>query len=373
MKYCCKICGRLNSAENWLDGHLKCSNCGQMVKSIDNAVCIGHFVAERYELKKLLEQKTNTNIYIAFDLFKQCPVLLRLYFWDFTYSVTSSEEFLEIAQSVSHLAQPEHLKIINCGRTLDGMLYTVWPYENLESVTRLLHLNGPIEPGVALSICRDIAVCLDTAYQTTGLGHYNLNTNKIYLTSDGQVRLSDLGHAAILLKDEHFINDENEYFNERFLGPEVTLDEEAPSFQSDMFSLGACLYFMLTGKKPFENLEYVCIDDYYDLKLSKSHEFRLGEKTLALLYRLLAVNPQSRFESWFEVIKESNHCLSLLDGQSTNSRKTRLTTKFDDDFLTDFQEEEYEEAKPQLLNASALSAALNTHKPAVKAHKISTK
>ena len=361
MKYCCKICGRLNSADNWIAGRLKCNNCEQLIKSVDNAVCIGQFIDERYELKKLLEQRTNTNIYIAFDLFNHCHVLLRLYFWNFTYSVTSSEKFLEIAQSVSFLAQPQHLKIIECGQTNDGMIYTIWPYENIESLSKLLQVNGSLEVDTALNIFLDVAIGLDKVYQETGLGHYNLNTNKIYLNNYGEVRISDLGQAAFLLNDDHFSNEESDYFNERFLAPEIILDEQRPNIHSDMFSLGACLYFTLTGNRPFENLEYVDVEDYQALKLSKAHELKAGRETISLLYRLLDINPENRYEDWQGIIDAIRKCLNHIPGGNAISKRARLTTKFDCDFILETQIEELEE--PELLNARAISLKLETNRP----------
>ena len=337
------------------------------MKSIDNAVCIGQHIDERYELKRLLELRTNTNIYVAFDIYRQRPVLLRLFFWDFTYSVANPEEFLNIALSVSHLAQPEHLKIISCGKTHDGMLYTVWPYENIESVSKLIHINGPFETGVALSICRDIASTLENVYRQTGVGHYNLNTNKLYINSNGDVRLSDLGHAAYLLNDDQFAHEESPYFNERFLAPEITLDDCPPNIQSDMFSMGACLYNMITGKRPFDNLQYISPEDYEDLKLPTSLEVRLGKDICSFIYKMLSPNPKNRFASWLDVLKALNHCLKLDFIVDTRSRKTSLTTIFTDGFILENLTKETEESdieETQVLSASDVSSAVKATKPA---------
>ncbi|MCM8537509.1 MAG: protein kinase [Lentisphaeraceae bacterium] len=338
------------------------------MKSIDNAVCIGQHIDERYELKKLLELRTNTNIYVAFDIYRQRPVLLRLFFWDFTYSVANPDDFLNIALSVSHLAQPEHLKIISCGKTHDGMLYTVWPYENIESVSKLLHVNGPFETGVALSICRDIASALENVYRQTGVGHYNLNTNKLYINSNGDVRLSDLGHAAYLLNDEQFSHEENDYFNERFLAPEITLDNCAPNIQSDMYSMGACLYTMITGKRPFDNLQFISPEDYEDLALPASLEARLGKDICKFIYKMLALNPKNRFDNWLDVLKALNHCLQLEFIVDTRSRKTSLTTIFTDGFilenLTCEKEDESDMEETQVLSADDVSYAVKATKPA---------
>ena len=372
LKYCCKVCGHLNNAQSWVDGHLKCTSCGQLIKSIDNAVCIGQHIADRYELQKLLEQRTYNNIYIAHDLYSDRTIILRLYFWNFTYSVTDAEKFLEVAQSVSHLAQPTHLKITDCGKTPDGLLYTVWPYENIESVTRLLQVNGHFEPFMAVSICKDIVTCLENFYNETGVHHFNLNTNKFYLNNQGQARISDLGHAAFLLQDDHFVYEESEYFNERFLAPEVVLDEGIPNIHSDIFSMGACLYTMVTGLRPFDHLEFVTLEDYKNLKLRASLEHKAGKPFTKLLYKLMAINPKERYTNWRSVTKDMERYLCYNEEVNTNSRRCSLTTKFDYELQNPVETEDKEEKAPILLSAPAMSLLLNTQKPLRKRHRKNT-
>ena len=96
----------------------------------------------------------------------------------FSYSISDPEDFLNTVDSVGSIATPTHVEIVDWGVNED-LMYTVWPCENIETLTRLLKQHTSFEPEIALSICREIAIALENIYFETGVGHYNLSADVV--------------------------------------------------------------------------------------------------------------------------------------------------------------------------------------------------
>ncbi|MCM8537505.1 MAG: protein kinase [Lentisphaeraceae bacterium] len=242
---------------------------------------------------------------------------------------------------MSSIAAPTHVELIDWGVNED-LMFTIWPCDSVETLTKLLKNHQNFEPTVALSICRDIAISLEKIYFETGVGHYNLSADNIYLDNHGEARFSDSGHAAYLFYDEHFQDAEFNIFNMHYVSPEVAFNWSFPDIKSDMYSLGCCLYAMVTGKLPFGHRGPQSEHDYSQFSFTKPDEFRLGDTFVGIFYGLTEVNPNERFEHWRDVIKLMDKYLyeeNMMRKSSLSGKRRMLTTSYNFDLYADVDED----------------------------------
>jgi serine/threonine-protein kinase len=168
----------------------------------------------------------------------------------------SFEEEARLAQRFRH---PSLLRVFDVG-SAEGAPYMVTEYvagRNLQRVLRRVRASGaPMPPMVAATIAERIARALQHAHESRDdqgqwlrLVHRDVSPENVLIGFDGRVKLIDFGIAQAESRRHRtrtgFIKGKPRYMSpEQIRG--LPLDP-----RSDLFSLGTCLYEMLTGVCPF--------------------------------------------------------------------------------------------------------------------------
>lgn len=155
--------------------------------------------------------------------------------------------FFNEAQSAGALDHPHILKIFDAGE-IDDQPYMVMEYidgaDTLRSWCRPDHLL-PVETVVEyMRQCADALACA----HRSGIVHRDIKPANLLLTRDGRVKIGDFGIAKRLNTDQTQLL--GWFGSPMYMSPEQARDEELTP-QSDLFSLGAVMYELLSGTHPF--------------------------------------------------------------------------------------------------------------------------
>jgi len=111
--------------------------------------------------------------------------------------------------------------------------------------------------------------------------------------SDTEVKLSDFGHAKIVLQPNSLTT---VCGTEAFVAPEII--EHSPQYdvECDIWSLGVVLYILLGGYRPFRGEGDACLEKirYGDYKFHKKYWSHISSDTKDLISRMLTVDVQRR-------------------------------------------------------------------------------
>ena len=120
-------------------------------------------------------------------------------------------------------------------------------YVDGEDLAALLRRVDRLTGDKAIQVARQLCAGLGAAHDQ-GVLHRDLKPANIMIDSRGRVRIADFGIAALTPQAE-----ENRVLigTPAFMVPEL-FEGGAPSIRGDLYSLGAVLYEMTTGKEPFE-------------------------------------------------------------------------------------------------------------------------
>jgi serine/threonine protein kinase len=180
-----------------------------------------------------------------FVVLKVLPALL-------TGDPQSEARFREEARCLSALNHPNVVTVYDIQRDR-GALFIVMEYVPGKTLDRIIPPEGlPVE--TALHYALQIADALATTH-AAGVIHRDLKPSNILVTQDGLIKVADFGLAKALSAPRGDASDLTRHGTilgtTGYMSPEQARGEKADA-RSDMFSFGALLYEMLTGRPAFK-------------------------------------------------------------------------------------------------------------------------
>ena len=232
------------------------------------------------------------------------------------------------AQSTSELNHPNILTVFDVGKH-DGTSYIV--SELLEGETLREHMEGAaLSARKATDYAQQIARGLAAAHER-GVVHRDLKPENIFVTTDGRIKILDFGLAKLRVRADAS-EPQTDVLTRKldtdpgtvmgtvgYMSPEQAAGRAA-DHRSDIFSLGAVLYEMLTGKRAFrsdtavETLNAILKEDPPEFSTATSRT--LSPALERVVWHCLEKKPERRFQSAGDVA----FALEALSGSAVSAQ-----------------------------------------------------
>ena len=128
--------------------------------------------------------------------------------------------------------------------------FLVMRYVAGEDLRALVQRDGPLAPEAADEICAQLGAALD-AIHAAGYVHRDVKPRNVMVEADGHVYLTDFGLAKAALAASGPTSAEHWVGTLDFVAPEQIRGRPVDA-RTDVYALGGVLFFMLTGRVPFE-------------------------------------------------------------------------------------------------------------------------
>jgi len=162
---------------------------------------------------------------------------------------TVLERFLREARSAAKLSHANIVTIHQIRRYRDTF-YLVMELVDGSALHEVLARQPRLKPSEARRIVRDAAQGLAHAHKR-GVIHRDIKPGNILLTADGQVKVSDFGLARDVLQASDIVGEGHSLGTPRYMSPEQAMGEQ-PTAASDLYSLAATYFVLLTGHSPYD-------------------------------------------------------------------------------------------------------------------------
>ena len=224
--------------------------------------------------------------------------------------------FQSEVQAAAGLTHPNTIEIYDYGITDDGTFYYVMEYLPGLNLQELVDRYGPMPPERVVHLLTQVCSALSDAH-THSLIHRDIKPGNIFAAERGGLydfaKLLDFGLVKSIKPDDMSVNVTNDGVvvgSPLFAAPEAAIDGE-PDERSDIYSLGATAYFLLSGWPVFPGdnpLKVLFAHSKDDPPPLSDHLPDISPDLENVIMRCLAKNPEDRYASAAELQAELERC-----------------------------------------------------------------
>ena len=230
-----------------------------------------------------------------------------------------SARFLREGKTLRLLSHPHIVELVDMGQLENAQLFLATELIEGQSLREVMN-GGPIPERRALAIIRQVLDALEAAHEL-GVVHRDIKPENIMVGPSDYVKVLDFGVAKLLQDTVAGLGEANltsvgfsVFGSALYIAPECVVGQPVDA-RIDIYSLGAVLYEMLTGKPPYDHED--------PTELFKLHAFgpvpalsdaapnrRWKPEVELLISRAMAKEPGSRFRSASEMIAAVDNAIN---------------------------------------------------------------
>ena len=208
----------------------------------------------QYRLVRKLGAGAMGEVYLAEHALLRRPCAVKLIRTAHIGDEKRAARFEREVQATAALTHPNAVQVYDYGRAEDGTFYYAMEYLPGLNLDRLVERHGPLPPGRAIHLLRQVCGALREAH-SAGLIHRDVKPgNAIVCERGGRpdvVKLLDFGLVRAIEPDSQKLTQDGAIAGTpAYMSPEQVEGAELDG-RSDLYSLGAVAYYLLTGRPPF--------------------------------------------------------------------------------------------------------------------------
>ncbi|MFQ5705346.1 MAG: protein kinase [Gemmatimonadales bacterium] len=207
-------------------------------------------IADRYKILSHLGQGGMATVYLAEDVKHDRKVALKVLRPELA-AVVGAERFLQEIKVTANLQHPHILPLHDSGEA-DSFLYYVMPYIEGETLRDKIDKEKQLGIDHAVDVARSVASALDYAHRQ-GVIHRDIKPENVLL-HDEQALVADFGIALAISEagGNRLTETGLSIGTPHYMSPEQAMGDREVDARSDVYSLGAMMYEMLTGDPPYQ-------------------------------------------------------------------------------------------------------------------------
>ena len=264
---------------------------------------IGQVLHDTYRIERLIGRGGMGAVYEASHARLPRRFAVKLLFADVIDDSDAVARFRHEAMVTSQLGHPNIVEVVDFHHTEDGEPYIVMELLKGEDLSKRLRRVKRMTLDEATDVLEQTASALQAAHDEEII-HRDLKPQNIFLcqtrTRDDLVKVVDFGIAKILTSHNYLTRTKGIIGTPWYMSPErVKGETERVDHRSDIFSMGAMMYEMLTGRPPFTGESQAVLFQivYKDPPRLRSFRPDIPEDAEQAIHCALSKEPGDRFDS----------------------------------------------------------------------------
>ena len=297
----------------------------------------------KYNIMSELGRGATAVVYLGEDQFNDRKVAIKVVTPDEGMGEEEARRFeklfLNEAAMVGKMSHPNIVGVYDA--VIEGEnRYIVMEYVGGGSLKKFCTETNLLPVRQAVLIIFKACRALDYAFQN-GVIHRDIKSANILLSERDDIKISDFGTAQI----SHATHTQIDGFvgSPAYMAPEQ-INEEPPSVQTDIYSLGVTMYELLAGRLPFQAANSVAMinkilnDTATPLKKIRPD---IPDELVAIVEKAMARDPSKRYPAWYAMARDLADTFPQLEKypfEISSAEKFNALRKLD--FFRDFRDSE---------------------------------
>lgn len=267
-----------------------------------DAVCVVPGNLGEYTLLEHIGSGGQGHVFKALHRRLERVVAVKVLPTDLAGTPEASERFNREVRAAGKLSHPNVVAAYDAGEQ-GGVPYLAMELVQGVTLDRLVQEQGPLPVGLAVEYILQAAAGLHYSH-SRGVSHHDIKPANLIIAEDGTVKVLDFGLASFRrpagagspLPPAGSLN---------FLAPEQADPAGQVDHRADIFSLGATLFYLLTGKPPFPGETTLAkLAAVRNAPVPSLREARPDVPSAldAAIQKMVAKRPEDRYQSMAEVI-----------------------------------------------------------------------
>lgn len=300
----CSACGT-----EYTDGDLQeCPKDGTKLVTLRSHLAPGTVLADRYEIVDAVADGGMGKVYKARHKLMKRTVAIKTILPNMVASGAMLKRFQQEAEAVSQLNHPNILTVFDFFIADDGQPYLVMDYIEGSNLEKINKTEGKLAPLRAAKIFRQVCDGMAHAHKH-GVIHRDLKPANIMLVDiDGQddaVKIIDFGIARLESEGKGLTATGDTFGSPQFMSPEQCRAKPVDA-RSDIYSLGAVMYYSFTGRLPFDGEDQIqCMYKQVHEQAAPFGELGSDDAILAafepIVHKAMEKEPEQRYQSMEEL------------------------------------------------------------------------
>jgi serine/threonine-protein kinase len=262
-----------------------------------------------YKLHAKLGQGAMGIVYKARQVRMERWVAIKILQPELAANPTIKDRFLAESRASARLNHPNVITGIDAGE-IGGLCFFAMEYVEGKTLRELVKERGPMDLRQALEITLQLGKALEHA-EKHSLVHRDVKPDNAMVTRERQVKLLDLGLAKLRAEGDAGAAKGMAVGTPNYISPEQAMGRQDIDSRSDIYSLGVTLYFILTGRVPFEGPPEVVMYRHIHEPPPHPKNFRpdVTDPVVTLIFNMMAKRPQDRPASAAQLVSDIEHLL----------------------------------------------------------------
>ena len=280
----------------------------------------------RYRLKARIGVGGSGEVWLARDAEGKRDVALKILERAAALKPGARTRFEREARAATRLENPHTIRVFEFGASDDGVCFIAMELLDGNDLGTLLTTNKMLSSARVIHMGQQVCASLGEAHDK-GVLHRDIKPENLFavhrVDDPDFIKVLDFGLAKILNMDDDATVTHGAFVGGTplYMAPEVCAGRQADA-RSDLYSLGAVLYHLVTGTPPLvaENIEALFRRHREDMPVPPSRHAAVSTELDSVIMRCLAKDPSKRFASARQLAAALESCGSdWLDGNTIRS------------------------------------------------------
>ena len=283
-----------------MDGPGRSSQGGDPKK--DPYSLLGSLLVGKYEMIRFLGQGGMGAVYLARHKVLNKDRAIKFLPKTSDMNPTVVKRFIHEARAAARVEHPNIVQVYDIEETQD-FYFIIMEYIKGQGVDHFLEKEGTLSDREAIKIIKPSAVGLSAIHEAN-MVHRDIKPANLMITETGQIKIADFGIVKDISGNTALTGAGTIIGTPQFMSPEQIKNEHI-DHRSDIYSLGATFYFLLTGKTCFSGTAMQLMYQILHNAPIPPHEINTAvpESLSSIVLKMMEKEPEERYLDMGKVVE----------------------------------------------------------------------